>query len=86
MGSPPNAGHYGNQCLCGKRQYSKKKAREAAARWHRIEGDRSMVAYKCPHNRRVWHIGHQQWGNGRMSRELRRRDLELIIEREQGGQ
>ncbi len=75
--------HYGADCLCGKRQYNKKSGKQAASRWRRSTGEQSMQAYKCPHNHHIWHIGHNRWGKGRLSREQRRHDLEQIIDREQ---
>lgn len=45
-------------CACGKRQYGDKgTARQAAAIRSKDSGE-NIVAYKCPDNRHVWHIGH----------------------------
>jgi len=76
--------HYGNPCLCGKRQYTKPVAKQAAARWRNNTGESNMVAFKCPHNHKLWHLGHDNYAaGGRSSRAVLRRDLERIIDRQQ---
>lgn len=46
-------------CGCGKRQYlSKADARQAATRSGKAFADDGLAAYKCPTNKRLWHVGH----------------------------
>lgn len=45
-------------CICGKRAYlTKRDARQAT---RRIRGRRGrLAAYRCDHDDRYWHVGHQ---------------------------
>lgn len=49
----------------GKRNRTKAEAIEAAARARNRSGDKNIVHYLCPKQRRVYHIGHQTLGRER---------------------
>lgn len=71
-------------CSCGKRQYGDKGiARQAAARRSKDSGE-NIVAYKCPVNRHVWHVGHTDPNRQShlISRENKRAALVVKQERE----
>jgi len=66
-----------NRCECGKRQYrDKQQARRIAAEYRRVHNDDRMQAYKCPFERRLWHLGHanpEHGAGGGVSRLVQRR-------------
>lgn len=51
----------GPSCACGKRPYSKTAARQIAVHLNRRDAalpGAGWNAYKCPFERKVWHLGH----------------------------